>query len=430
MTRPMKFLHVTTFYPPYSFGGDALYLYRLCHELGEMGHRVDVIHCVDSYHLLHPAPPEIDFAPHPNVKTWPLRSGKGWLSPLITHQTGGPGLKRREIQRILDSERWDVIHYHNMSLIGPGALAMESRQGPAVKMYTAHEHWLVCPMHVLWKFNERPCEKPECFSCCLRGRRPPQPWRWSGLLSRSARHVDMFMAPSRFTADMHAARGFERPVSVLPYFVPRPAKLEAALERPHARPYFLFVGRLEVIKGLQVLIDLWKDIEEYDLLVAGSGVHGEELRRRAAGNPRIHFLGARSQEQLGALYRYALACIVPSITYETFGIVCIEAFLQKTPVIAHDLGALGDVVRESGGGLLYRTPRELRNAIKTMAGSEELRRELAQRGEEAYRRLWTREAHLDLYFSYLRQAATARFGSPPWEEPSGKAPAPAASMIH
>ena len=52
-----------TFYPPYSFGGDAMYLYRLCHALGEAGHHVDVVHCVDSYHLLHPAQPPIRFQP-------------------------------------------------------------------------------------------------------------------------------------------------------------------------------------------------------------------------------------------------------------------------------------------------------------------------------------------------------------------------------
>ena len=45
-TRPMNFLHLTTFYPPYSFGGDAMYIYRLSHALADAGHRVDVIHCL------------------------------------------------------------------------------------------------------------------------------------------------------------------------------------------------------------------------------------------------------------------------------------------------------------------------------------------------------------------------------------------------
>ena len=41
MSRPLSFLHLTTFYPPYSFGGDAMYIYRLAHALGDGGHHVD-----------------------------------------------------------------------------------------------------------------------------------------------------------------------------------------------------------------------------------------------------------------------------------------------------------------------------------------------------------------------------------------------------
>jgi len=71
--RPLNFLHLTTFYPPYSFGGDAMYLYRLCHNLADMGHHVEVIHCVDSFHLLHPGEPKIKFAEHPGVVRHELR---------------------------------------------------------------------------------------------------------------------------------------------------------------------------------------------------------------------------------------------------------------------------------------------------------------------------------------------------------------------
>ena len=80
MNRPLNFLHLTTFYPPYSFGGDAMYLYRLCHLLGEEGHHVEVVHCVDSYHLLHTDPPPVQFREHPNVTRHELRSGFAWLS--------------------------------------------------------------------------------------------------------------------------------------------------------------------------------------------------------------------------------------------------------------------------------------------------------------------------------------------------------------
>ncbi|HKB37869.1 MAG TPA: glycosyltransferase family 4 protein [Gemmataceae bacterium] len=416
MSRPLNFLHLTTFYPPYSFGGDAMYLYRLCHMLGDLGHHCDVVHCVDSYHLLHPGEPEIRFADHPNVKVHGLRSGWGLLSPLLTQQTGRPFLKGRRIRAIADSRPYDVIHYHNISLLGPKVLALRPAQGRPVKMYTTHEHWLICPTHVLWKYNRRACEKPDCLRCTLHARKPPQVWRYTGLLRRMSRNVDQFVSPSRFTAGMHAQRGFPQPVEHLPYFVDRAdADWQNPGPRPQERPYFLFVGRLEVIKGLQTLIDVWSRVPEYDLLVAGTGAHESALKAQAAGNQRIRFLGPQNQKQLGPLYRHALGVIVPSITYETFGMIIIEAFARKTPVIVRDLGALPEVVQDSSGGFIYRTDDELVKAIHKLADDATLRAELGENGYQAFVRSWTRDAHLRLYFDYLRRGSMKKYGKVPWE---------------
>jgi len=415
MRRPLNFLHLTTFYPPYSFGGDAIYVYRLCHALGDAGHDVDVVHCVDSYHLLHPARPRLEFAPHPRVRRHELRSRFGRFSPLLTYQTGRPLLKGRPLQEILSARRYDVIHFHNVSLLGPKILTLESPGSRPVKLYTAHEHWLICPTHVLWKFNRAPCEKPQCFACTLLARRPPQLWRYTRLLEDASRHVDQFLSPSRFSAAMHARRGFPRPLACLPYFIEacdddwrRPAA------PPHPRPYFLFVGRLEVIKGLHTLIPLWKRVSGADLLVAGTGTQLGALRELAASDPRIHFLGEQPQQRLGALYYHAIACIVPSVTYETFGIVSIEAFARKTPVIARDLGALPEVIEESGGGFVFRTDQELLKAIEALLAGPGLRAELGERGYQAFRRHWSREAHLNRYFEIIEQTAVEKFGALPW----------------
>jgi glycosyltransferase involved in cell wall biosynthesis len=134
VSRPLNFLHLTTFYPPYSFGGDAMYIYRLAHILGDEGHHVDVIHCIDSYHLQHPAEPEIQFNEHPNVERHGLKSPYGWLSPLLTQQTGKPFLKGAEIQKILSSKPYDVMHFHNISLLGPEVMTLEPPLGKVVKI--------------------------------------------------------------------------------------------------------------------------------------------------------------------------------------------------------------------------------------------------------------------------------------------------------
>lgn len=419
--RPLNFLHLTTFYPPYSFGGDAMYLHRLAHALGDAGHHVDVIHCLDAYHLLHPGPPTIPFDSHPNVHVHPLQSRFRWLSPLLTQQTGQPSLKRKQITEIIGSRNYDVIEYHNISLLGPGVLQMGAPGQNPVKMYMTHEHWLVCPTHVLWKFNSRPCEKPDCLRCTLLAKRPPQLWRYGGLFKKAGANVDQFVSPSRFTARMHAERGFPYPVAHLPYFIDRVDEdWQRPGPRPQQEPYFLFVGRLERIKGLHTLIDVWGGVNA-DLLVAGTGTEEQLLKTKAAGNPRIKFLGALSQKSLGALYFHALACIVPSITYETFGMIIPEALARKTPVIVRDLGALPEVVEDSGGGYSYRTDAELLRALNNILSVPGLREELGEKGYQGFLRHWTREAHFKKYFAFLEQAALRKFGSVPWreEEPSG-----------
>jgi len=99
-----------------------------------------------------------------------MKSAAGFLSPLATQQTGYP-LFKPLVRGRLTSGEYDVIHYHNMSLIGSAALGY----GDAVKLYTTHEHWLICPMHVLWKFNERACERPRQRRLRkLRHRKDPQ----------------------------------------------------------------------------------------------------------------------------------------------------------------------------------------------------------------------------------------------------------------
>jgi glycosyltransferase involved in cell wall biosynthesis len=415
MPRPLNFLHFSTFYPPYSFGGDAMQLYRLSHALADEGHHVDVVHCVDSYHLLHPGEPPARLPEHPNVETHELRSGFNSLSPLLTQQSGRPWLKRKSIDAVLNARPYDVIHFHNISLLGPEILSVTPAQGNPVKMYTTHEHWLICPTHVLWKFNRGPCDKPDCLRCTIQAKRPPQLWRYTGLLERMATHVDQFLSPSRFTARMHTERGFQQPLACLPNFIDRvDDQWQNPPPRSHEAPYFLFVGRLELIKGLQTLISLWNRVPGYDLLIAGTGTYEPQLRAMAAGNPRIRFLGSQGQEALGALYYHAAACIVPSLTYETFGMINVEAFARKTPVIARNLGGLTEVVEDSGGGLLFSTDEELLEAITRISRSPALRAELGQKGYEGFIRWWCREAHLASYFELLNRTALRKFGSVPW----------------
>ncbi len=406
--QPLTFCMVTTFYPPYHFGGDAMYVYRLANELARRGHRVTVVHCIDAYKVLSRTEPHGHFPHHPNVTVHRLRSRWGVLSPLLTYLVGQPGLKAPALERLFQQHRFDVIHFHNVSLIGgPGVL----RYGHGIKLYTMHEHWLVCPMHVLWKYNREACIKPDCLRCTLTFRRPPQLWRYSGLLARELRHVHLFLSPSRFTLEQHRQRGFTHPIRYLPHFLPvaealpgEPAASPEEHRLPDGRPYFLFVGRLEKIKGLQTLIEQFRTYDAADLLVAGDGSYSAELRRQAAGLSHVRFLGHVSPTALRALYAGSIALLVPSVGYEVFGMVTLEAFAQRTPVIARELGGLPEAVHESGAGFTYRTQAELIAAMEALRQDPALRSALGERGHKAYLRLWSEEPHVQQYFDAIDEA--------------------------
>jgi hypothetical protein len=120
---PLRFCMVTTFYPPYHFVGDAMYIYRLSHALARRGHTVDVVHDRDAYHLARRDEPAQRFPDHANVRVTAMKSPFGALSPLLTQPTARPFLKP-EVRRRLQDGEYDVIHYHNMSLIGSTALGL------------------------------------------------------------------------------------------------------------------------------------------------------------------------------------------------------------------------------------------------------------------------------------------------------------------
>lgn len=407
---PLRFCMITTFYPPYSFGGDAIYVHRLCTELVKRGHEVDVIHCADSYHLFHQGASQRAFPASRGITQHKLSSAFGSLSPLLSHQTGLPLLKTAEIRRVLASKRFHVIHFHNISLFGPGVLALEPAY-PVLKLYTMHDHWLVCPMSVLWKNRKQACDKPTCVSCAIRSNRPPQLWRYTGLLESCSEHVDRFLAPSRFCHEMHRQRGFHGRMEVLPEFVPLDRANDAAVERLHERPYFLFVGRLERLKGVDEVLPHFRNDGPYDLLVLGTGTHEAELRKQAAGLRRVRFMGWVSQDDIHHYYRGALGVVVPSVTYETFGIVVIEALAHRVPVIVNNLGALPEVVQETGGGLVYNTQQELRGHLDRLAGDSQLRAALAERGHQSVVEKYSPEAHLRLYQGLIQDAWRNKFGA-------------------
>ncbi|MEN9557695.1 MAG: hypothetical protein RL141_64 [Candidatus Parcubacteria bacterium] len=129
-----------------------------------------------------------------------------------------------------------------------------------------------------------------------------------------------------------------------------PAVNEAVWSEPSDSPYLLYVGSAYPHKGLDGLLDAWKQIAErhpsLSLVLAGEkDVFMERLVHRVATEqlPRVRFLGRVTDQDLPPLYAKATALIFPS-RQEGFGLPPLEALAYGCPVIAARASCLPEVL--------------------------------------------------------------------------------------
>ncbi|MFQ5693996.1 MAG: glycosyltransferase, partial [Nitrospinota bacterium] len=258
--------------------------------------------------------------------------------------------------RLVEDVQPDVIHHHNISLLGRGVVS----KGQADRtLYTAHDYWLRCPRSDLYKYGRYPCDAPTCGRCALVSRRIPQPWRysrgWKGLEG-----LDWVIAPSAF---MRAAIEGEVacPVAVIPNFAPDP--------NPGVRifppdEYYLYVGVYEPHKGLPELVSAIEAFEGGARFVfVGRGSLERRLRKLAGRRDDVDVMGWLQSSRLGPFYRGARGLILPSQSYENSPLSAIEALSWGTPLLVSKRGGLEELVQEGAGLAVEPTTAALRAGL-------------------------------------------------------------------
>ena len=172
--------------------------------------------------------------------------------------------------------------------------------------------------------------------------------------------------------------------------------LYAEVERdPTPKPCIAFLGRVSPYKGLAVAIEALALLRSEhgvlaDLVVVGpeDGDHGSELRQladRLGVATAVSWRGQATPEQAAATLARAHALIVPSTWDEPFGLVMVEGALARVPLVASDVGGIGESMRDEEHALLFARG-DTRAAAAALARTLHEREATAARVRRAYDR--------------------------------------------
>ena len=171
----------------------------------------------------------------------------------------------------------DVVHHHNISLLGYGILR---KTGRYLNLYTAHDYWLFCQLGNLFKFGKYVCEKRNCLASSVMTGRPRQIWRDLPMFNTAAGEIVAMIAPSRFMLQALRREFPSLRIDHIPNFAPRPGP-DMIVGRGVETPYFVYVGILEKHKGLLPLLDRyarWASHHRVGLRIVGTGALVRQIR--------------------------------------------------------------------------------------------------------------------------------------------------------
>lgn len=391
----MKVLFVTSAGAP-PIGGEGVYMESIIPALEARGItvRVLVLCTSDEKQYQHTADDRVSYIRVRDPYTYHGLLARNIIAPLLY----------RRIRKELRIFNPDVVHLHTVFFLKTVLYAV--RHIPTIQ--TFHEISQILPLFPTF-FAHDP-------NTHYRGELDIHTGRRAGLKRRtifidhyifddrrmSRKVTRLFLCPSRYIAHVAQEAKLE-PAVYIPHFR-EVSDIVVPQKKDEGEAYFLFVGRLEKLKGVDHLLRtfalLKKEGYPARLRIAGDGSSTPQLKRYAQEmgiSDQVEFLGWIENHALADYYAGADAVIIPSIYPEAGPLVALEAMGYGVPVIAYRVGGLPELVKNEETGLTVERGdiHGLAAACKKIQTDPIYAQRLGRTAQKEVATYYTKEAHID-----------------------------------
>lgn len=314
---------------------------------------------------------------------------------------------KKKFEQLVITTKPDLIHIHNIyHQISPSILTVAKKHKiPVVE--TLHDFKLICPNYTLYSKDElcEQCKKYRYYKCTFRKCIKNKFWQsllatkemyFHKLIRIYENNVNLFLAPSKFVYDKILEFGIIKSdqITILPEFI---FTYNNNIQQQNSQKYILYFGRLIKEKGIKTLISAMKKVNNLELHIAGTGPDEQEFKDLARKEKlnNIKFVGFLDQEKLKQEISNSLFVIHPSEVYETFGLSILENYALAKPVIASNLGALPEIVRDMETGLLFKAgdSDDLADKINYLANNQNLVIKMGDNAKKIVEQKYSSEEH-------------------------------------
>ena len=320
----------------------------------------------------------------------------------------------REVREIIRRHDPDIVHIHNMyPLLSPSVLPEIKRMGIPVIM-TVHNYRLICPNGLFYN-KEGICER------CSNGRE----WNcvlmnceenmlksigyglrnaYARLLGYYLQNVDAYLCLTDFQKNKLVKNGYpEARCHVLPNFMDENHMLSCGDDHSgrRERKGFLFIGRLNRQKGIDVIVDAARQCPDIKFMLAGSV--DASFIDTASLPSNVKWLGVIGEERKNEELQSARALLFASRSYEGFPMVFLEAMQQCLPVVAPDMAGYPEIVRNGVNGELFppENSAALAKLIRKFESDPHRSQEYGVNGREILRNEYSGDVWYEQYMAIV-----------------------------